>query len=237
MIATGATPMPTTLPCVLLTGFEAFGPSRAVAQSLNPSWLAVKALHGAIIAGARIEAAQLPCTFAGSATQLHDLLTRHRPVVVIGVGQAGGRTGISLERIAINLNDAPIPDNEGAQPIDQPVVAGGPAAYFSTLPVKAMRSRLQAAGIAAEMSQTAGTYVCNHAFYALMHAVTELEKTASMTQAGQRRTHAGFVHVPWLPEQGSPSMPLATVVTAIGLIVETALRTEDDVVAAAGALD
>jgi len=149
---------------VLLTGFDAFG-----GQAVNPSWLAVQALHGRRIAGHRVVAAQLPTAFGTAPQQLQALMQVHRPALVICVGQAGGRSALSLERVAINLIDARIADNTMAQPVDEPVVAGAPAAYFSTLPLKAMLAALQREGLAAEVSQTAGTFVCNQVFYALMH--------------------------------------------------------------------
>ena len=133
-----------------------------------------------------------------------------RPDVVLALGQAEGRSDISVERVAINVMDARIADNAGAQPIDQPVVAGGPAAYFSTLPIKHLVARMRAAGFPASVSQTAGTFVCNQVFYALQHEL-----------AGQG-VRSGFVHVPLLPEQAAhwpgpplPSMPLGTQVAAL----------------------
>lgn len=208
-------------PCVLLTGFDAFG-----GQDLNPSWLAVQALHGRQIAGHRVVAAQLPTAFAGAPARLLALIGTHRPVLVICVGQAGGRSALSLERVAINLLDARIADNASAQPVDEPVVAGAPTAYFSTLPLKAMLAALQRAGLAAEVSQTAGTFVCNQVFFALMHALA--------TRRGWRRTRGGFIHVPWLPAQGSPSMALADIVRGLHLAVRVALTTPQDLRIAAG---
>jgi pyroglutamyl-peptidase len=123
----------TPLPTVLLTGFDPFG-----GESLNPSWQAVQSLHHKRIAGHKVVAAQLPTVFDRSLVELARLLRQHRPALVICVGQAGGRSAISLERIAINVNDARIADNAAAQPVDTPVVAGGPAAYFTSLPIKAM---------------------------------------------------------------------------------------------------
>lgn len=213
----------TNSPRVLLTGFDPFG-----GELLNPSWLAVKALHGRQIAGHRIVAAQLPTIFDTSISALAALLKLHKPVLVICVGQAGGRSAISLERVAININDARIADNAGAQPIDTPVVAVAPAAYFSTLPVKAMRQTLVAEGIAAEVSQTAGTFVCNHVFYGLMHLLATLR--------GFKGTKGGFIHVPWLPEQGDPSMPLEDITRGIRVAVRVALSTKTDVVVGAGTL-
>ncbi|MGH6625672.1 MAG: pyroglutamyl-peptidase I [Burkholderiaceae bacterium] len=208
-------------PTVLLTGFDAFGGER-----LNPSWLAAQALHGRRIAGHRIVAAQLPTVFDASLGMLRALLRRHRPMLVICLGQAGGRSAISLERVAININDARISDNAAAQPIDTPVVADGPAAYFTTLPIKAMRHALQQQGLAAEVSQTAGTFVCNHVFYGLMHELA--------TRRGFRRTRGGFIHVPWLPEQGSPSMTLDQLVQGLKVAVRCALTTRHDLALGAG---
>ncbi|MGH8830918.1 MAG: pyroglutamyl-peptidase I, partial [Polaromonas sp.] len=130
--------------------------------------------------------------------------------------------------IAVNIDDARIPDNAGMQPVDTPVVAGGPVAYFSTLPIKAMLQALQAAGLAAEVSQTAGTFVCNHVFYGLMHALA--------TQRGFKRTRGGFIHVPYLPEQGAPSLPLEDLVRGLRLAVATALATPKDIAQGAGAI-
>ena len=123
---------------------------------------------------------------------------------MVCTGQAGGRAALSLERVAINVNDARIADNAGAQPVDTPVVAGGPAAYFTSLPIKAMLVALLAEGINAEVSQTAGTFVCNHVFYGLMHEL------ATRHELG--RTRGGLIHVPWLPAQGQPSMRLDEIV-------------------------
>ena len=219
-----------TPPRVLLTGFDAFGFGEAgpAGPALNPSWLAVQALHATRIAGHEVIAAQLPTRFDTSVTELMRLLHLYRPALVICVGQAGGRNALSLERVAINVNDARIPDNAGMQPVDTPVVPGGPTAYFSTLPIKAMLQALQDAGLAAEVSQTAGTFVCNHAFYALMHALA--------TQRGFKRTRGGFVHVPYLPEQGSPSLPLDDMVRGLQVAIATALATPHDIAKSAGAV-
>jgi pyroglutamyl-peptidase len=208
---------------VLLTGFDPFG-----GDTINPSWEAVSRLHGEAIAGRRIVAAQLPTTFAGAPKVLRAALRRHAPDLVLCVGQAGGRAALSLERVAINVNDARIPDNAGAQPVDTPVVKRGPAAYFTTLPIKAMHADLHSAGIPAEISQAAGTFVCNQVFYVLMHAL-----------AGTR-VRGGFVHIPYLPEQvkgspGAPSLDLDTVVAGLRMCIETALRTRKDRRIGAGA--
>jgi len=209
-------------PTILLTGFDPFG-----GASVNPSWLAVKQLHGRQIAGHRIVAAQLPTVFGESLHRLKALLKQHQPALVICVGQAGGRRAISLERVAINVNDAPLADNAGAQPVDTAVVPGAPAAYFTSLPIKAMLATLQREGIAAEVSQTAGTFVCNHVFYGLMHALA--------TQRPLRHSRGGFVHLPWLPEQGTPSMALDEVVRGLRLALRCALLADGDAALGAGA--
>ena len=195
---------------------------------MNPSWLAVQMLDGESISGHVLVAAQLPTVF-GSATQvLSKLLKRHKPALVICTGQAAGRSALSIERIAINVNDAFIADNSGDQPIDIPVVPGGPAAYFSTLPIKAMRQAIEQGGIAAEVSQTAGTFVCNHVFYSLMHILA--------TQNAFKKTRGGFVHVPSLPGQGLPDMALDEMVQGLRLAIACALITSDDITQSAGAL-
>ncbi|MFN7122790.1 MAG: pyroglutamyl-peptidase I [Hydrogenophaga sp.] len=206
---------------ILLTGFDAFG-----GATLNPSWLAVQALRCRQILGHTVVAAQLPTVFDASLIELNALLKQHQPALVVCVGQAGGRKAISLERVAINVNDAPIADNAGGQPVDTPVKPGAPAAYFTSLPIKAMLAALQAEGVAAEVSQTAGTFVCNHVFYGLMHALA--------TQRSLQHTRGGFIHVPWLPEQGSPCMALDDMVRGLRLAVRCALQVEKDAALGAG---
>jgi len=210
------------MPRILLTGFEPFG-----GESINPSWLAAQALHGRQLAGHRVVAAQLPTAFGASLEALYILLEKHRPAMAICIGQAGGRAAISLERVAININDARIADNAGAQPVDTPVHAGGPAAYFSSLPVKAMMLAVRGAGVQVEVSQTAGTFVCNHVFYGLMHALA--------TRRALRGTRGGFIHVPWLPSQGEPGMPLEEMVRGLREAMRCAIETRTDIAAGAGA--
>ncbi len=200
---------------ILLTGFDPFDGAR-----VNPSWLAVEALQGRQIQGRRIVAAQLPTVFGTSLRRLDTLLDQLRPELVICVGQAGGRQAISLERVAINVDDAPIPDNAGDQPVDRPVAAGAPVAYFSSLPIKAALAALQREGLPAEVSQTAGTFVCNHVFYGLMHRLA--------THPGLQHTRGGFVHVPWLPEQGQPHMTLEEITRGLRVLLRTALAGRHD---------
>ncbi len=205
---------------VLLTGFDPFG-----GDTVNPSWQIAQALHGRQVAGHRVVAAQLPTVFDESIEELKRLLVHYRPSLVLCLGQAGGRAALSLERVAININDARMADNQGQQPVDTPVAAHGPSAYFSTLPIKAMCLALNQAGISAEISQTAGTFVCNHVFYGLMHAL-----------ARRKGLRGGFVHVPWLPDQGEPSMPLAQMVQGVRLALHCALTTAQDVSLGGGAI-
>lgn len=206
-----------SLPNILLTGFDPFG-----GESINPSWEAVRRLHDQCIGGHRVVARLLPTEFAASYCLLNEAMNELEPVIVLGVGQAGGRSQLSLERVAINLQDARIPDNAGAQPIDEPVIAAAPAAYFSTLPLKAMLAALHEAGLPAEISHTAGTYVCNHVAYAMLHLASR--------RAGVR---AGFIHIPYLPAQaarlhGVPSMAQAQVEQALELALRTATATRVD---------
>jgi pyroglutamyl-peptidase len=199
---------------VLLTGFDPFG-----GASVNPSWLAVQALHGRQILGRRLVAAPLPTVFGRSLDQLRLLLDRHQPELVLCVGQAGGRSVLSLERVAINLDDAPLPDNAGAQPLDAPVIPSGPTAYFTPLPVKPIVAALRKKGLPAEVSHSAGTFVCNHVFYGLLHTLA--------TDPRWRHTRGGFVHVPWLPEQGQPAMALGDMVRGLSAIVRQTLVAPD----------
>jgi pyroglutamyl-peptidase len=179
---------------ILVTGFEPFG-----GQSLNPSWEVARALNGFALEGAQVVSVQLPCVFAQALPVLQQSLAQHRPDIVLALGQAEGRCDFSVERVAINVMDARIADNAGDQPIDVPVIAGGPAAYFSTLPIKSLVAGLKAAGFPASVSQTAGTFVCNQVFYALQHTLAGLG------------VHSGFVHLPLLPEQAAhwngPTLP------------------------------
>lgn len=172
-------------PVLLLTGFEPFD-----GEALNPSWAVAQALHGRQTGGWRLRAVQLPCVFDRALPALHAALARWQPAGVIALGLAGSRSAVSVERVAVNLIDARIADNAGAQPVDRPVLAGGPPAYFSSLPVKAIVARLQAAGLPAELSLSAGSFVCNQVFYGLMAAL-----------AGRPGVRGGFIHLPPLPEQ------------------------------------
>lgn len=207
---------------VLLTGFDPFD-----GEDTNSSWDAAVAVEPT---GYRLTTLRLPCAFGDSITVLRDALAARHYDLVVSTGQAGGRAGVTPERVAVNLDDARIPDNAGAQPIDEPVVPGGPAAYFTGLPVKACVAAVQAEDIPASVSHTAGTFVCNHVFYGLMHLV-------ATEHPGLR---AGFVHVPLSPAQAEgrdlPSLPVATTARALDLIIRTSLSTSTDLRATAGTL-
>lgn len=201
---------------VLVTGFEPFG-----GETINPSAEIARSLDGRVIKGRRVVGGVLPCVFGASLVELRRLLRTVRPELVVCVGQAGGRAEITPERVAINVDDARIADNAGARPVDLPVVRGGPAAYWSTLPIKAVVEALRTRGLPASVSQTAGTFVCNHVFYGLMRAL-----------ARSKGGRGGFVHVPFLPAQakrGEASLPLEKMIEAIALTVEISLTTRRDV--------
>ncbi|HZX69696.1 MAG TPA: pyroglutamyl-peptidase I [Rhodanobacter sp.] len=218
--------MNNTLPRILLTGFDPFG-----GETINPSWQAVRALHGRRVGGHVVVARQLPTEFAASLRLLKAAVRELKPALMLGVGQAGGRTQLSLERVAINLQDARMPDNAGAQPIDEPVIDGAPAAYFSTLPLKTMLAALHDAGVPAQISHSAGTYVCNHIAYAMLHLAS-----------GKRGVRAGFIHIPYMPMQvaslrGIASMAQTDVERGLLIALRTATTTLIDCKLTGGSLD
>ncbi|MBV9863272.1 MAG: pyroglutamyl-peptidase I [Alphaproteobacteria bacterium] len=198
----------------LVTGFEPFGD-----DPRNPSVDAIRRLPrrlGTLDLAVR----ELPTVFDRSRDLLARAVADLAPDIVLCVGLAGGRAELSLERVAVNIDDAPIPDNAGFRPIDRAIVTGGPAAYFTTLPIKAAVAALRAAELPASISNSAGTYVCNHVFYELMHLVAIAEHSLC----------AGFLHVPYLPSQvsrhpGAPSMTLEEIVRGIQIVLSvTAAR-------------
>jgi pyroglutamyl-peptidase len=217
---------------ILLTGFAPFD-----GETSNPSWEAVKCLDNFLVRDAQnnidyhTKVAQLSCEFHTSIDELSTLIQQHQAEIVVCIGQAGGRVDFSIERVAINVDDARIPDNKGNQPIDQAIIENGPVAYFSSLPIKAIVKSLKEKGIPATVSQTAGTYVCNHVFYGLMHYSNKL------TYLKQ----AGFIHIPYLPEQACkhanmPSMELDRMVNGLKLILETTVNNKIDVAYSAGTI-
>ena len=203
---------------ILVTGFDPFG-----GESINPASEAVKLLP-ADIAGAQIVPLIVPTVFYHSIEVIKDAIEKHNPDVILSIGQAGGRAAITVERIGINVDDARIADNIGQQMIDEPVVKEGPAAYFSTLPIKAMVKAINDAGIHASVSNTAGTFVCNHVMYGVLHLCA--------TQYPNKR--AGFVHIPFLPEQTIdksqyPSMPLNEIVKGLTMAIEAIVSYQQDI--------
>lgn len=188
---------------ILLTGFTPFG-----GESINPALEAVKLVKSPA-PGIEVRALEVPTVFSLSAQTVTAAMDEYRPDAVICVGQAAGRSAVTPERVAINIDDARIPDNAGEQPVDSPIVPGAPAAYFATLPIKAVAQAIRAAGVPAEISNTAGTYVCNHLMYSVLHH-------AALHYPDMR---AGFIHVPCIPEQTTgkdiPSLPLEKLVLAL----------------------
>ncbi|WP_454048823.1 pyroglutamyl-peptidase I [Cellulomonas sp. Marseille-Q8402] len=216
---------PTT---ILVTGFEPFEQ-----QEVNASWAAVRSVAAGwdeTAEGARLVSELLPVSFSRAPRRLAELLADVRPDLVVCVGEAGGRSAVGVERVAVNVQDARIPDEDGAQPVDVPVVPGGDVAHFSSLPVKACLLALQDAGVPGEVSNTAGTYVCNTVAYALADAL------AAGRAPGAR---GGFVHVPRLPEQvtdGAASLPVEDAARGLAAVLRASLRTTHDLEIQAGTL-
>jgi pyroglutamyl-peptidase len=212
---------------VLLTGFEPFG-----GAADNPSRQAVLALAAAPPPGIRLATEILPVTYAQAGPALRAAIIRHRPDVLLATGVAGGRSEISVERIAINIDDARIADNAGERRIDMPVVADGPAAYFAGIAIKSVTAAIRAAGLSAQVSQSAGTFLCNHIFYLGCHlAATE-----------HPYLRVGFLHLPPLADRtGEPADPLrpelADLVTALRAAIDTVARPTPELRVAEGATD
>jgi len=211
---------------ILVTGFEPFG-----GHADNPSWEAARAVDGERVGPARLVARRLPCVIAEVGPALAAAIDETAPSLVLCLGLAAGRTDISIERVAINVVDARIPDNAGQQPIDEPVIEGGPVAYFSSLPIKALVKALREAGLPASVSQTAGTYACNAVFYHLLHHLARRHSGA----------RGGFIHLPCLPRMaaatpGLPSLSLETMVAAVRVMAATALAVDQDIRQGGGAI-
>ena len=189
---------------LLITGFEPFG-----GEKINPSWEAVKLLPDEI-GDFSITKAEIPVVFGKAAETVLKIAEELSPDAVICVGQAGGRAGITPEMIGVNLRFASIPDNEGNQPKDVPVIGNGENAYFSTLPVRKMSEAIAESGIASSVSYSAGTYVCNDLIYSVLHHY----KTTDIK--------ACFIHVPFIPEQTSdkPSMELETIAKSLEIAIK-----------------
>jgi pyroglutamyl-peptidase len=203
---------------VLITGFNPFG-----GEKINPSFEAVRKLE-AVIAGAEIVRIEIPTVFNKSIMELEKAIVKENPDIVICVGQAGGRFDLTIERVAINVDDARIPDNEGNQPIDKAIFETGENAYFSSLPIKAMVEEIREAGIPASLSNSAGTFVCNHLMYGLLHLINTKYPSVRGT----------FIHVPFIPAQvmsksNTPYMELEKITEGLALAIKAAIENKEDI--------
>lgn len=203
---------------LLITAFDPFG-----GESVNPALEAVKMMKNDI-AGAKITKLEIPTVFGKSAERLHQAMTAEKPDAVLCIGQAGGRFGVTPERVAINIDDARIKDNEGGRPIDEPIYKDGEPAYFSSLPVKAMVEAIKSKGLPSSLSNTAGTFVCNHIMYSLLYFIDKEFP----------ETKGGFIHVPFIHSQvtekpNTPSMSIADIVTALEAAVEAIVKYDTDI--------
>ena len=209
---------------ILVTGFDPFG-----GETINPAIETVKRLPD-VIAGAEILKLEVPTVCHKSLQVIDEAIKKYDPDVILSIGQAGGRPDITVERVGINVDDCRIPDNEGNQKIDEPVYPDGPAAYFVTIPIKAMVQKIQSKGIPASISNTAGTFVCNHVTYGVCHLV-------ATKYPGKR---SGFIHIPYLPQQvtnksNMPSMSQDFLVEGITAAIEAIAETKQDIKVTGGA--
>ncbi len=203
---------------ILVSGFDPFG-----GETINPSIEAVKRLPDSIN-GVEIIKLEIPTVIGKSIDVLTQAVEKHLPDVVLSVGQAGGRSDITVERIAINIDDCRIKDNEGNQPIDEPIVRDGPDAYFLTLPIKSIVSNLQSQGIPASVSNSAGTFICNHVAYGMAH----------LAKLKYPNMKTGFIHIPFIPEQvlnksNMPSLSLDRIIKALEMSIQTISEVNEDI--------
>ena len=182
---------------LLITGFDPFG-----GASINPAWEAVKLLPDTI-ADFEVHKLEIPTVFGLATEKVLEKAAEIQPDVILCIGQAGGRASVTPERIGVNIRDAKIADNAGNQPVGQFVTEDGPAAYFATVPVLAMEAAIREASLPGQVSNSAGAFVCNDTLYSLLH---------HYSGTGIK---VGFIHVPWLPEQGTPSLPLDDTAAAL----------------------
>lgn len=208
---------------ILVTGFDPFG-----GETVNPAIEAIKRLPDEI-AGAQVIRLEIPTVCHKCLDVIDKAIAETDPDVILSVGQAGGRPDITVERVGINIDDCRIADNEGNQPVDEPVFPEGPAAYFVNVPIKAMVQRIRSRGIPASVSNTAGTFVCNHVTYGVRH----------MIETRYPGKKSGFIHIPYLPQQvtdktGQPSMGLDVIVEALSAAVEAVVETGEDIRVAEG---
>ena len=212
---------------ILVTGFDPFG-----GEKINPALETIKRLPDTIL-GAQIIKLEIPTVVGKSLAKITEAVEKENPDAVLSIGQAGGRSEITVERVGINIDDCRIPDNEGNQPIDEPVVKGGPAAYLVTVPIKAIVENIKAHNIPASISNTAGTFICNHVCYGVAHLA------AQRTVAG-KPMKSGFIHIPFLPEQAigkpalTPSMSLETIVSGITHALEAIVEHGSDIKVSGG---
>ena len=202
---------------ILLTAFEPFG-----GDTVNPAQETVRLVADSV-AGAEIVKIDVPVVFGKAIETVRAAMEREQPDAVLCIGQAGGRIGLTPERVAINCDDGRIPDNEGNQPVDQPVMADGAPAYFATLPVKAMVQAIKAAGVPSSLSNTAGTYVCNHLMYGVLYHIAK----------SFPNTRGGFMHVPFLHEQvanrpNTASLSKADIVIGIEAALKAIVENDTD---------
>lgn len=199
---------------ILVTGFEPFG-----GATVNPASLAVQKLKTTALESVEVVTREIPTVFGKSAKAVEDAILEVSPQAVISVGQAGGTPGIRVERVALNLDDARIPDNEGSSPGDSLIDPAGPVAYWATIPVREVVDAIAKQGIPAFISYSAGTFVCNHVFYSTCNFIAKEDMPVKV----------GFIHVPYLPCQAvgnvqTPSMSLDCIVTALEAAVEVVAR-------------
>ena len=210
---------------VLITGFEPFG-----GENINPAWEAVRRIPDTL-GEVHVVKLQIPTVFRKSIEVLEKAVDEEGPDLVICIGQAGGRFDISVERLAINMDDARIPDNENNAPVDEPIYEDGENAYFSSLPIKAIVEAIRENNIPASISNTAGTYVCNHIMYGLLYLIDKK----------YQNIRGGFIHVPFIPEQiigrsNVPFMSLEHITKALTIAVETSARTREDLQVSGGSI-
>lgn len=210
---------------VLITGFDPFG-----GESINPALEAVKMLPDNIV-GAEVIKLEIPTVFRKSLEKIEDNIKIHNPDIVISVGQAGGRYDVTPERVAINIDDARIEDNEKNQPIDISIFEDGENAYFSNLPIKAMVNEVRNAGLPASVSNTAGTFVCNHVMYGILYMIDKKYPNIK----------GGFIHVPYIPSQvvtkpNMPSMSTENITKALELCIKAAVENNEDIKTVGGTI-
>ena len=206
---------------ILITAFDPFG-----GEVINPALEAVKLMKDEI-KGAEIIKLEVPTVFNGSIDKTVEAIKREKPDVVLNVGQAGGRDGITPERVAINVDDSRIPDNKGNQPLGEAIYKDGNNAYFSTIPVKAIVKKIKDAGLPSSLSNTAGTFVCNHIMYGTLYNIAKINPNI----------RAGFIHVPFIKEQvegkedkkAKPYMEVADIVKGLELAVEAIIENNEDI--------